>query len=51
MVMALSFVLGKGFWQVFVAVGLTSWVEVARLIRGQVKAWKPAEFVQAAQVL
>ena len=51
MVMALSFVLGKGFWQVFVAVGLTSWVEVARLIRGQVKAWKPSEFVQAAQVL
>lgn len=51
MVMALSFVLGKGFWQVFVAVGLTSWVEVARLVRGQVKAWKPSEFVQAAQVL
>ncbi len=51
MVMALSFVLGKGFWQVFVAVGLTSWVEVARLVRGQVIAWKPAEFVQAARVL
>lgn len=51
MVMALSFVLGKGFWQVFVAVGLTSWVEVARLVRGQVLAWKPAEFVQAARVL
>jgi peptide/nickel transport system permease protein len=43
MVMALSFVLGKGFWQVF--------VEVARLVRGQVIAWKPAEFVQAARVL
>jgi peptide/nickel transport system permease protein len=51
MVMALSFVLGKGFWQVFVAVGLTSWVEVARLVRGQVIAWRPAEFVQAARVL
>jgi len=51
MVMALSFVLGKGFWQVFVAVGLTSWVEVARLVRGQVLAWKPSEFVQAARVL
>jgi peptide/nickel transport system permease protein len=51
MVMALSFVLGKGFWQVFVAVGLTSWVEVARLVRGQVLAWKSSEFVQAARVL
>jgi peptide/nickel transport system permease protein len=24
------------FWQVFVAVGLTMWVEVARVVRGQV---------------
>lgn len=51
MVIALSFVLGKGFWQVFIAVGLTAWVEVARLVRGQVLAIKEAEFVQAAQVL
>ena len=29
MVIALSFVLGKGYWQVFIAVGLTAWVEVA----------------------
>jgi ABC-type dipeptide/oligopeptide/nickel transport system permease subunit len=28
--------LGKGFWQVFAAVGLTMWVEVARVVRGQV---------------
>lgn len=51
MVIALSFVLGKGFWQVFIAVGLTAWVEVARLVRGQVLSIKQAEFVQAAQVL
>jgi peptide/nickel transport system permease protein len=51
MVIALSFVLGKGFWQVFIAVGLTAWVEVARLVRGQVLSIKEAEFVQAAEVL
>jgi peptide/nickel transport system permease protein len=33
---AITLALGKGFWQVFVAVGLTMWVEVARVVRGQV---------------
>ena len=33
---AISIVLGIGFWQVFVAVGLTMWVEVARVTRGEV---------------
>jgi peptide/nickel transport system permease protein len=51
MVIAISFVLGKGFWQVFVAVGLTAWVEIARLVRGQVMSVKKEEFVQAGQVL
>lgn len=51
MVIALSFVLGKGFWQVFIAVGLTAWVEVARLVRGQVLSVKESEFIQAAEVL
>ena len=36
LVIAITFVLGKGFWQVFVAVGLTMWVDVARVVRGQV---------------
>ena len=51
MVIALTFVLGKGFWQVFVAVGLTMWVEVARVIRGQVLSLREKEFVDAARVL
>jgi peptide/nickel transport system permease protein len=33
-VIAITLALGKGFWQVFVAVGLTMWVEVARVVRG-----------------
>ena len=40
MVIAISLALGKGFWQVFVAVGLTMWVEVARVVRGQVISLK-----------
>ena len=48
---AFTMALGKGFWQVFVAVGLTMWVSVARLVRGQVMAVKEMEYVQAAVAL
>ncbi|MDY0255261.1 MAG: ABC transporter permease [Tenuifilaceae bacterium] len=51
MVIALTMVLGKGFWQIFVAVGLTMWVEVARVVRGQVMSLREKEFVEAAKVL
>lgn len=48
LVFALTFLLGKGLWQIFVAVGLTMWVSVARLVRGQVLALREREFVQSA---
>lgn len=51
LVIAISLALGKGFWQVFVAVGLTMWVEVARVVRGQVKGIAQLEYVEAARVL
>lgn len=51
LVFALTLVLGKGFWQVFIAVGLTMWVGVARIIRGQVLAIRELEFVEAARAL
>lgn len=50
-VVALSMAIGKGFWQIFVAVGLSMWVELARIVRGQVKSVKEMEYVQAAHVL
>lgn len=50
-VMAISLVLGRGFWQVFIAVGLTMWVEVARLVRGQILSARELEYVQAAKAL
>jgi peptide/nickel transport system permease protein len=51
LVFALTMAIGKGFWQIFIAVGLTMWVSVARLIRGQVMAIKELEYVQAARAL
>jgi peptide/nickel transport system permease protein len=51
LVIAITLALGKGFWQVFVAVGLTMWVEVARVVRGQVLGIREKEFIQAAQSL
>jgi peptide/nickel transport system permease protein len=51
LVIALSFALSKGLWQIFIAVGLSMWVEVARLVRGQVIGLKQAEYIEAAQAL
>lgn len=51
LVIAISFALGKGFWQVFVAVGLSMWVEVARMVRGQIMSVKQTEYVEAGRAL
>ena len=51
MVMAITLVLGKGFWQIFIAVGLTMWVEVCRVTRGQIMSLREKEFAAAAKVL
>ncbi len=51
LVVAISIVLGKGFWQMFIAVGLSMWVEVARVIRGQIMSVREKEFVEAGRAL
>ena len=51
LVIAITFALGKGFWQVFVAVGLTMWVDIARVVRGQVYSVKEKEYIEAAHAL
>jgi ABC-type dipeptide/oligopeptide/nickel transport system permease subunit len=51
LVIAISFALGKGFWQVFIAIGLTMWVDVARVVRGQVMSLREKEFVEAGKAL
>lgn len=51
LVIAITMALGKGYWQVFIAVGLTMWVEVARVVRGQVMSIRQKEFVEAGTAL
>lgn len=52
LVIAISLALNsKGVWVSFVAVGLTMWVEVARVVRGQILSLKEKTFVEAARVL
>jgi ABC-type dipeptide/oligopeptide/nickel transport system permease subunit len=51
LVIAITLAMGKGFWQVFVAVGMAMWVEVARIVRGQILAIREKEFVEACRAL
>ena len=51
LVFGITLALGKGFWQIFIAVGLTMWINVARTIRGQVLALREMEYIQAAKAL
>ena len=51
LVIAISFVLGSGFWQVFIAIGLTMWVDVARVVRGQFISLREKEYVEASKAL
>ncbi len=50
LVIAISMALqSRGVWVAFVAVGLTMWVEVARVMRGQIMSIKEKLFVEAAR--
>ena len=40
-----------GLFVVFLAIGITSWVTVARLVRGQILSLKETEFVEAARAI
>lgn len=51
LVIAITVSLGKGLWQIYIAVGLTMWVEVARVVRGQTMSLKNKQFIEAAKVL
>ena len=51
LVFAFTIAFGKGFWQIFIAVGLTMWIGVARLVRGQVMAIRKLEYIQVAKTM
>lgn len=49
LVFVIVLALGRGVGIIFLAVGLTMWVEVARVVRGQVLALRGIPFVEAAR--
>jgi peptide/nickel transport system permease protein len=51
LVFALTLSIGRGFWQICIAVGLAMWVSTARLIRRQIIRLKELDYVQAAHLL
>lgn len=51
LVFAITLIIGKGFWEIFIAIGLTMWVSAARLIRGQVMVLREMEYVTAAKAI
>lgn len=51
MVFAIVLLLGRGLGPIFIAVGLTMWVDVARIVRGQTIGLRQAPFVIAEKSL
>lgn len=50
-VVLISFILGKGLWTMIIALCITGWTGMARLVRGQVMQLKESEYVIAAKLL
>lgn len=48
---ALTFVLGRGLLNVYIAVGVTSWVTLCRLVRAEFMKHKQRDYVLAAEMI
>lgn len=51
LLMSIAFILGRGITTIYLALGLTSWVGLCRLIRGEVMKHKNREYVQASDAI
>jgi ABC-type dipeptide/oligopeptide/nickel transport system permease subunit len=51
LVFAIVLAFGRGIFIIFIAVGLTLWVDVARVVRGQVLTLREAPFIEAARTM
>lgn len=51
LVFAITLSIGKGFVEIFIAIGLSMWVGTARLVRGQAMVIRELEYVSAAKVI
>ena len=47
--MLMVIVLGRGFINIIIAMSITGWIGIARLVRGQVLSLKATDYVRAAQ--
>jgi peptide/nickel transport system permease protein len=51
LLLALTFVLGKGIYSVYMALGITSWVGICRIVRGEFIKLRERDYVAAARAL
>ncbi|MCM3766335.1 ABC transporter permease [Neobacillus niacini] len=51
MVILIMIVLERGIWPIIIAMSITGWIPMARLVRGQVMQLKEQDFVQAANAM
>ncbi|MEO8307138.1 MAG: ABC transporter permease subunit [Pseudomonadota bacterium] len=49
-VIVLTVVFGRNLWLLFVAIGAVSWLDIARIVRGQTRSLRHREFVVAADI-
>jgi oligopeptide transport system permease protein len=50
-VIVLELVFGRNFLMVFIAIGTVSWLDIARIVRGQTLAIREQEYIEAARAL
>lgn len=51
LIIALMMVMGKGLWQICVALAVTEWIGLARLLRGEALKARDREYVMAARAM
>jgi ABC-type dipeptide/oligopeptide/nickel transport system permease subunit len=51
LLMSIAFVMGKGITTIYIALAVTGWVGLCRLIRGEVMKHKSRDYVQAAEAI
>ena len=51
LIIAISIALGLGEWQTIIAIGVTGWVDMTRIVRGQFFALRETEYVEATRAL
>jgi ABC-type dipeptide/oligopeptide/nickel transport system permease subunit len=51
LVLAIQIALPNSPWTIFLAIGLAGWVQVARIVRGEVLSLREREFIEAARSL